>query len=782
MGRRLLAMIGVLGLVAAAATAVAPVGGAAPALAQPPEQTLLRSDFEDGTTQGWFNRGTAVLAASDAQAHTGAFSLLTTGRTAGWHGPAYDLLDLLPPRGVYRFEAQVRLLEGSPAAPLQMTMQFVPESTGDTNWTQIAAAGEVTEAAWTALSGEYSPPEPGFELQLYLESADPTAAYYLDDVTVTMVEPPPDTELPPDQTGTVDFGADRQHIDGFGFSEAFQRAAWMNGLLGLTPANQQRVLDLLLNPETGAGFSILRLGIGSAPDDTDDKMKSIQPTDPGGPEAPPRYEWDGYDGGQVWLARHAQRYGVERFVADAWSAPGYMKTNGDETNGGALCGLPGTGCGGADWRAAYADYLLRYVRFYAEEGIEITDLGFTNEPDFTATYASMRFDDPQVVDFVNVLGPAVAGSGLDLNLVCCDAAGWDRQAGYSAAIEVDPQAAQWVDVHSGHSYVSRARGPLPTGRPTWMSEYALPSGTWVEAWDGGPSSGLALANDIHDTLTLAEVNAYITWFGASRGGTAAPIQLDGPDFHVSSRLWATAAYSRFVRPDAHRVAAQTSGQLMKISAYRNADGSKVINIVNNRESEVALDLALAGVPAASHVVTHRTDSAHSLARVGESVRTGQQLAVDLPPRSLTTLVLSDCADTVTGTHLGRLAAGGGLTCLADGARVLGPVSVGAGADLVATGATVLGPLAAGSAGTVRLLDTTVLGPVSLAGLTENLLVSGSRTGPLAVTGNDTGFAPIVISGNTVRGPLSCQGNSPAPVNDGVPNRVTGPAQGQCQGL
>lgn len=126
---------------------------------------------------------------------------------------------------------------------------------------------------------------------------------------------------------------------------------------------------------------------------------------------------------------------------------------------------------------------------------------------------------------------------LDTNLVCCDSAGWNRQIQYTNAIEADPEADQWIDIHSGHSYVSSARSLLPTEDTTWMSEYALSRNVWNEAWDaGGFNSGLALADDIHDTLTRAEVNAYITCFGASLGTTAAPIQLDGADYHVSKRL------------------------------------------------------------------------------------------------------------------------------------------------------------------------------------------------------------------------------------------------------
>jgi hypothetical protein len=49
----------------------------------------------------------------------------------------------------------------------------------------------------------------------------------------------------------------------------------------------------------------------------------------------------------------------------------------------------------------------------------------------------------------------------------------------------------------------------------------------------------------------------------------------------------------------------------------------------------------------------------------------------------------------------------------------------------------------------------------------------------AFEGSDVG-AEIEL--NHIAGPLSCASNSPAPVNDGLPNEVTGPELGQCAGL
>ena len=90
--------------------------------------------------------------------------------------------------------------------------------------------------------------------------------------------------------------------------------------------------------------------------------------------------WDRNDSNQVWLAQQAQAYGVETFYADAWSAPGFMKTNGRDDQGGWLCGVAGKTCSSGNWINAYVAYLVQYLKFYLQEGIPVTYLGFLNEP------------------------------------------------------------------------------------------------------------------------------------------------------------------------------------------------------------------------------------------------------------------------------------------------------------------------------------------------------------------------------------------------------------------
>lgn len=132
---------------------------------------------------------------------------------------------------------------------------------------------------------------------------------------------------------TVNLDQKYQIIDGFGCAEAFQRAVQMSKL---TVDKQQYTLDLLFSTTNGAGLSILRNGIGSSPDMSADHMVSIQPRNPGGPNAEPKYVWDGEDNKQFWVSLEAVKRGVGTIYANAWSAPGYMKTNGNDANGGSL--------------------------------------------------------------------------------------------------------------------------------------------------------------------------------------------------------------------------------------------------------------------------------------------------------------------------------------------------------------------------------------------------------------------------------------------------------------
>ncbi|WP_275005836.1 glycoside hydrolase family 30 protein [Promicromonospora iranensis] len=427
----------------------------------------------------------------------------------------------------------------------------------------------------------------------------------------------------------------RQTVEGFGFSSAFQRAALLHQI---SEPQRSEGLDLLLGRD-GAAPDILRIGIGGQSHDTYDVMLSIQPEDPGGPDAEPQYQWDGWDNGSVWFAQEARARGVDRFYGNAWTAPAYMKTNGSAVRGGTLCGLSDASCASGDWTEAYANYLVAWADLYAEEGIDIESIAFTNEPDWNTSYESMLFTPEQAAEFTGILGPIAQRSGY--GVVCCDSFGWEQGKPYLDALKADKKAWRHLDVFSSHSYASRSATPAGTDKPVWMSEWAASNTAagWNENWDGGQAvstDGIVMAEHMHDSLAEAGVTAYLWWLGVSQGASASLIQADvaGDTYRVSSRYYVFSAFSRFIDPGAVRFDAEHEVDGLKVSAYRNPDGSRVVQLLNLNEAPVRTDIDLP-----RRVTTYLTDNEHDLERVdaiATSVRGSTEL--DLPARSLVTLV------------------------------------------------------------------------------------------------------------------------------------------------
>ncbi|OAA55878.1 glycoside hydrolase family 30 protein [Niveomyces insectorum RCEF 264] len=434
----------------------------------------------------------------------------------------------------------------------------------------------------------------------------------------------------------VDLNTTYQTIDGFGFSEAFQRA---KGIVNLPEPQRTALVDLLFNATSGAGFTIVRNGIGSSPNSTNDWMNTIEPQAPARPNDEPTYVWDGKDSGQLWVSQQAVKYGVKTFYADAWSAPGFMKNNSNDADGGALCGSPGVDCTTGDWRQAYANYLVKNVQLYRDNGVNITHLGFLNEPDFQTAYASMQMDGKQAADFIKVLQPTLLANNLsDVHVACCDATGWATQRTMINDI-VAAGAEPLLGVVTSHIYTSKIDGPLPTTRKVWESETADLGGRWSTAWFSANASaandtkatagdGLTWARNIHTALTTGNVSAYLWWVATQDAATnnnnnEKLVLVGNGTYTVARRLWAFAQYSRVVRPGAVRVAVTSRSSVLRTTAFRNADGAVAVVVINDggTDAAVVVDAGLREASAASPLTAQAwiTDATHNMGSTAVAV-------------------------------------------------------------------------------------------------------------------------------------------------------------------
>jgi len=409
---------------------------------------------------------------------------------------------------------------------------------------------------------------------------------------------------------TINGGTSYQTMDGFGFSNAFGPAQTLENLS--SSSEQKQILDLLFNQTTGAGFSILRNEFPS------DAANTIEPTSPGSPTATPSYVSLGSSQGQVWLAQQAKSYGVSQFYGDAWSAPGFMKTNGSEANGGQVCGAPGAStCSTGDWRQAYANYLLQYYKDYLNAGITLSQIGAFNEPNLTTSYSSMVMNPTQTADFIAVLGPTLKAAGVSPQIVCCDGEGWDTAQSYASGIASNATANAYTSMISSHGYTGAPNSALTgTGsKHIWESEWST-FDSWNPNWDdGSDASGFTWAQHVYDGVTAANLSAFLYWWGVSFNGTDNGFLINDTNGSVvpSKRLWALANYSRFIHPGATRIGSASGDSNLEVTAYKNTDGTLAVVALNQSYNAVPATFTLqnATLPTSAVVTPYATDASNS---------------------------------------------------------------------------------------------------------------------------------------------------------------------------
>jgi glucuronoarabinoxylan endo-1,4-beta-xylanase len=459
-----------------------------------------------------------------------------------------------------------------------------------------------------------------------------------------------------DATITINGSQHYQTMDGFGISEAFGVAGQIQTVS--PQSNQKKMLDLLFSTSTGAGFSILRNILPS------NQPGTIEPNSPGSSTATPQYQWDHNSEGQIWLSKQARKiYKVKQFYLDAWSAPGFMKTTGTENNGGALCGVPGASCPSGDWRQAYANYLVQYVRDYQKEGIPILYIGPVNEPGFKTGYSSIDMNPAQAADFDAVLAKALQSAFPDPKLrphiVCCDPVGWGQTQGYANTLASNDS----VQVISGHGYGGAPKFPI-TGlgqRHAWETEWSTFE-AWNPSWDdGSPASGFTWAQHIYDGLAKANLSAVFYWWGLGAGSrdNQGVIRNNNNTVESSKRLWAFANYSRFVHPGAIRIGATASDNNLETTAFKNTDGSFSLVVFNTSQSDISTTFSLQNTSITPNCVAtpYLTNTSNSTTRQAQLNIQQQKFSATVPTRSLVTYQMNCHTSKVVKSPVKKLGPG-----------------------------------------------------------------------------------------------------------------------------
>lgn len=163
------------------------------------EETFFFMDhFEDGN-HSWTGRGAAKLQLSESNPYDGINSLLVSGRTAAWNGAQKELdMTLFQPGGTYSFSCNAMQNDGGSSETFYMKLQYT-DAAGETKYDPIAEATTI-KGEWVQLANsEYTIPADASKAYLYVESADGTFDFMIDNAVgageATQIEGPGEKKL-----------------------------------------------------------------------------------------------------------------------------------------------------------------------------------------------------------------------------------------------------------------------------------------------------------------------------------------------------------------------------------------------------------------------------------------------------------------------------------------------------------------------------------------------------------------------------------------------------------
>ena len=149
---------------------------------EPNEYGWYFADGFEGSTCDWSIRGSGEVRTGGRTNYVGSESLLVKDRTAAWNGAAKTLNSAaFKPGNEYSFSANVMYFDGNTTDKFYFKLQYT-DANGDTQYDTIAEATAI-KGEWVQLANKnYKIPADASNMQIYLETAESTNNFYIDEV------------------------------------------------------------------------------------------------------------------------------------------------------------------------------------------------------------------------------------------------------------------------------------------------------------------------------------------------------------------------------------------------------------------------------------------------------------------------------------------------------------------------------------------------------------------------------------------------------------------------
>jgi glucosylceramidase len=362
----------------------------------------------------------------------------------------------------------------------------------------------------------------------------------------------------------------------------------------LPAAKQREIMDAYFSPTQGIGYTIGRTTIHSCDfssgsytyvTEGDKDLKSFNVSHDRQFRIPFTKKAIAAAGGKLTI------------FASPWSPPAFMKTNNEMLHGGKLR---------PEFAQAWANYYVKFIKAYAQEGIPIWGTTVQNEPMATQRWESCIYTADDERDFLkNYLGPTLKREGLgDRKIIAWD---HNRDLIYQRASTIlgDPKAAQYVWGIGFHWYEPWSGGDQMFDNVRLVHE-SFPTKNLIftegcvdsfkaedlHNWRLGEAYGRSMINDFNDgAVGWTDWNVLLD----ERGGPNhvgnfcfAPVHADtrtGELIYTNSYYY-IGHFSKFVRPGARHIASAPSRSALLSTAFVNPDGKVSVVVMNKTDQKI----------------------------------------------------------------------------------------------------------------------------------------------------------------------------------------------------
>lgn len=284
--------------------------------------------------------------------------------------------------------------------------------------------------------------------------------------------------------------------------------------------------------------------------------------------------------------------------ASPWSAPAFMKTNGDMLHGGSLK---------PEYADAWARYFTKFVAAYEKAGIPVWGISVQNEPMATQKWESMLYTAEQERDFLrDHLGPVMEKAGYgDRKIIVWDH-NRDMMVYRADVIFGDPGAAKyawgmgfhWYETWAGFDPMYRNVGEVARqwpDRPVLLTEATIEKFDFarLQDWSHGERYGRSMIQDFNNGVVgWTDWNILLDEHGGPNhvgNFCFAPVHADTRtgELVYTPPYWYIGHFSKFIRPGAQRVGVASSRSNLLATAFRNADGRLATVVMNDGDKPIA---------------------------------------------------------------------------------------------------------------------------------------------------------------------------------------------------